>query len=260
MLFSNNVVFADGTIYTDGPLQYTIASDGNITIIDYFGDSNECKIPMAIGEHIVTKIASGAFKYSNVTKVELPDTITSISESAFNNIGSIQITYFDVNDAQVKKDNPIVEDKKPAVIVDDKDDDKDPVDDKKDIKDPTDNKKDDKKTDDKKDIKDSGGNKTTHEKKETEEYTSTDEINEEGLFVEEDIDLEDIFEEDEELDNIIDSNTSSKNETEEKEPIGIVVDSVSKVTINPITYVLIAILIVAIIVVIIKRNKKNKNV
>lgn len=106
LLFNNNV-FAEDKVYVEGTLMYTISEDGNITIVDYCGKEENVKVPMSIGMHYVTKIAEGSFKDTNVKSVELPDTITSISSEAFDNIGSIEITYFDSTDAQVEIQDPI---------------------------------------------------------------------------------------------------------------------------------------------------------
>lgn len=106
LLFNNNI-FAAEKVYVEGTLMYTIGEDGNITIVDYCGKEENVKVPMSIGMHYVTKIAEGSFKDTNVKTVELPDTITSISSQAFDDIGSIDITYFDSTDAQVEIQDPI---------------------------------------------------------------------------------------------------------------------------------------------------------
>ena len=106
-LLLNNAVFADQKVYTNGPLLFVIEDDGNIKIIEYFGDSDTIEVPMAIGEYIVTSIAPGTFKDKNVKSVKLPNTITSIASDAFDDISNIEIKYYDKDDQYVDMDSPI---------------------------------------------------------------------------------------------------------------------------------------------------------
>lgn len=107
MLF-NSVIFADDTIYYEGPLKYKINDDNTVTIVDYYGTDKEVKVPMNMGRFIVTEIAPGAFKNSGVEKVQIPDTITSVDEDAFDNIDSIKLNYFDANDEVVEREINII--------------------------------------------------------------------------------------------------------------------------------------------------------
>lgn len=88
LLCTNNVKAA--TVYTDGPLQYTIMSDGNIEIVEYFGEDSDVKIPMAIGYHIVTSIKAGAFEESNVTSISIPESVVYY-DGAFPKTANVDI-------------------------------------------------------------------------------------------------------------------------------------------------------------------------
>lgn len=101
LLFTSSI-FADDTIYTEGSLKYKINDDGTVTIVDYFGVDKEVKVPMNMGMYIVTEIGPGAFKDSDIEKIELPDTITEIDAESFDNIENIKIESFD-------KDNQVIE-------------------------------------------------------------------------------------------------------------------------------------------------------
>lgn len=107
-LLFNSIIFADDIIYYEGPLKYKINNNGTVTIVDYYGTDKEVKVPMSMGRFIVTEIAPGAFKDSGVEKVQIPDTIISIDEDAFDNIDSIKINYFDVNDEVVETEINII--------------------------------------------------------------------------------------------------------------------------------------------------------
>ena len=73
--------YADGEIYTEGSLYYTVNGD-SITIVGCFGDGI-ITVPAAIAGTPVNTIASGAFSDSQwITAVNLPDTITSIESGA----------------------------------------------------------------------------------------------------------------------------------------------------------------------------------
>lgn len=95
LLFSN-VIYADSTVYTDGPLLYVIEDNGEITIVEYFGREDSVRIPMAIGEHTVTGIADNAFKDGDVKSVELPNTIKHLGNNAFGS--NVQVTKLDAKD------------------------------------------------------------------------------------------------------------------------------------------------------------------
>ena len=73
------------TIYKspDGNFEYTIGSDGNITIGSYIGKGGEAVVPSAIGGRKVTKLAN-TFNGSSVTSVTIPDGITELGEYVFS--------------------------------------------------------------------------------------------------------------------------------------------------------------------------------
>lgn len=73
------------TIYKspDGNFEYTIGSDGNITIGSYIGKGGKAVVPSAIGGRKVTKLAN-TFNGSSVTSVTIPDGITELGEYVFS--------------------------------------------------------------------------------------------------------------------------------------------------------------------------------
>lgn len=73
------------TIYKspDGNFEYTIESDGNITIGSYIGKGGEVTVPSAIGGRKVTKLAN-TFNGKSVTSVTIPDGITELGEYVFS--------------------------------------------------------------------------------------------------------------------------------------------------------------------------------
>lgn len=60
-------------------------NDGTATITGYTGTDLEIVIPDTIEERPVTVIGEKAFSEYDMTSIELPDTITSIEKSAFDN-------------------------------------------------------------------------------------------------------------------------------------------------------------------------------
>ena len=106
LLFSC-VIFADDTVYIEGSLRYIINDNGEVTITSYKGKDEEVKVPMNMGRYIVTSIAPGAFKGTNVKKIELPDTITSLDADSFDDVRNLNIEYYDKDDIIVELDIPI---------------------------------------------------------------------------------------------------------------------------------------------------------
>lgn len=83
LMMSGMVQAAEVTIYTEGPLYYTI-QDESITITGCFGKDEVITVPAAIAGYPVNVIGKNAFANNTyVKKVELPDTITEIQEGAF---------------------------------------------------------------------------------------------------------------------------------------------------------------------------------
>lgn len=108
-LLFNSVIYADQDVYTNGPLRFIINESGSITIIEYFGKSDEVKVPISVGPYTVEYIDEGAFKGKNIKKIELPDTIVEVPSNAFDNIGSIDINYYNKEDENVEPSkDPIV--------------------------------------------------------------------------------------------------------------------------------------------------------
>lgn len=74
-------VYADGSVYTEGALEYRI-EDGGIVITGYFGADSVVVIPQEIAGLPVSEVAEGAFTGSSVSEVTFPETIMKISENA----------------------------------------------------------------------------------------------------------------------------------------------------------------------------------
>ena len=77
------------TTRTSGDFQYTLKSNGTVTIVGYTGSGDSIIIPQMLDGYTVTAIGDGAFdrkdkSYKN-RSVTLPDTIKSIGEFAFRN-------------------------------------------------------------------------------------------------------------------------------------------------------------------------------
>lgn len=82
---------AEEPVYTEGYFYFTVEDD-SITIVGYFGSETEVTVPASIAGIPVNTIAPGAFDGTPVTKLYLPDTITSYES------GSSQIEIvFDAN-------------------------------------------------------------------------------------------------------------------------------------------------------------------
>ena len=75
-----------------GDFKYQL-HDGNISITDYNGTSDELVIPAELGNYPVTIIGDQAFKAKNLTSVTIGNSVTSIRDNAFadNNITNIVI-------------------------------------------------------------------------------------------------------------------------------------------------------------------------
>lgn len=106
-VFFNNTVFSDDTIYTDNGLQYTIEDD-KITIVYYFLDDKTVVIPRTIGLYDVVCVGEGAFKDSDVEKLYIPDTVTSILDDS---LSDIELIHYDLysnpldNDSKLNSDD-----------------------------------------------------------------------------------------------------------------------------------------------------------
>ena len=77
----------------DPPYTYYIGSDNNVTITQYDGFDENVVVPSTINGHTVTTIGDSAFTYAvtRPKKVTLPNTITTIKNSAFGGCGGISV-------------------------------------------------------------------------------------------------------------------------------------------------------------------------
>jgi len=75
--------------YTKGII-YDTSSDGTyIEVIGYEGSSTKINIAPTYNNLPVKSIYDGAFRYTNITKVIIPDSVTSIGSSAFSGCSSL---------------------------------------------------------------------------------------------------------------------------------------------------------------------------
>lgn len=90
LLFSVNLsAFAVVTnTSSDGNYQYTL-SDDKATITRYLGSSMTVNIPSVLDGYEVVAVGRSAFFMQDITTVNVPDTITSIGESAFHDCHSL---------------------------------------------------------------------------------------------------------------------------------------------------------------------------
>lgn len=94
--------YAADKVYTEGYLKYTISNE-SITIIEYFGNDKTVTVPSQIAGIPVNTIGKGSFSGTAATKVELPDTITSINEGA---IGSGVTVVYNANTSKPETMKP----------------------------------------------------------------------------------------------------------------------------------------------------------
>jgi hypothetical protein len=67
----------------EGDFEYKTILDGKAEITCYFGNDTEVDIPETIGGLEVVRIGDWAFNGKLLTKVTIPDSVTSIGEGAF---------------------------------------------------------------------------------------------------------------------------------------------------------------------------------
>ena len=86
------------TVMLAGPPQFGTTTDGwsyvsdqvkNTLITGYAGSSNVVVIPSLVNDLPITGIGAYAFEYSSPTSVTIPDSVTSIGDSAFNECDSL---------------------------------------------------------------------------------------------------------------------------------------------------------------------------
>ena len=88
-IFTNTEVLAFSLENMVDDIYYDYLDDGTIEIVNYLGDKTELEIPREINGKPVTSIGS-AFVGSNVEKVIIPDTVTSIGYIAFSKSESLK--------------------------------------------------------------------------------------------------------------------------------------------------------------------------
>ncbi len=86
---------SDGVI--SDMLDYTFETheDGTATLLKYNGTDTEIAIPNMYDGYVVTAIASGAFDDSNITMVEIPDSISEIADGVFEELNCTIGVYAD---------------------------------------------------------------------------------------------------------------------------------------------------------------------
>ncbi len=74
-----------GDVYYSRGLVYTLSDDGNSYLVSGIGTctDTELYIPTTMNGYTVTGVLNNAFVYASITSVYIPDTVTSIGESAF---------------------------------------------------------------------------------------------------------------------------------------------------------------------------------
>ena len=84
---STVMVQDDGETKVEGDFSYRVQEDGTIEILKYLGTSGVVKVPDTVEGMEVTRIGDEAFCYSTVETITIPDSITSIGQSAFYSSG-----------------------------------------------------------------------------------------------------------------------------------------------------------------------------
>ena len=74
---------------TYGDFEYSVRDDGTVEITGYSGSAEKVDIPEKIDGKSVTRIGYDAFKYSSLASITIPDSVTRIGWSAFENCTSL---------------------------------------------------------------------------------------------------------------------------------------------------------------------------
>ncbi len=83
LVLALSVTARAGDTYIDGYFRYTL-DDGSVTVTAYTGRAATVAVPPMMGGNPVNTIAAGAFAdNAAVTRVYLPDTVTTVREGAF---------------------------------------------------------------------------------------------------------------------------------------------------------------------------------
>ena len=70
-------------------------SNGNITITGYTGSDTKLRIPSSINGKPVTGLADGALRdQTGLTVLWIPDSVTTIGDSAFDGCGELTTVYY----------------------------------------------------------------------------------------------------------------------------------------------------------------------
>ena len=78
-----------------GDFEYQANEDGTVAVTRYLGSEGEVVIPSALGGKVVTVIEAWAFENcESVTRVTIPDSVTSIGDSAFAGCPNLTSVYF----------------------------------------------------------------------------------------------------------------------------------------------------------------------
>lgn len=93
LVLALSVTARAGDAYIDGYFRYTL-DDGSVTVTAYTGRAATVAVPPMMGGNPVNTIAAGAFAdNAAVTRVYLPDTVTTVREGAFAS-GQTAVFYY----------------------------------------------------------------------------------------------------------------------------------------------------------------------
>lgn len=103
--------------------EYIVLDDGTAEITDYNGADTKASIPSHIDNYIVTSIGENAFRFSPITEVIIPNTVTTVKKDAFyicedlttvvisDSVLSIDINAFycceNITSITIDKNNPV---------------------------------------------------------------------------------------------------------------------------------------------------------
>lgn len=107
MVLVTNGVMAEEKVFTSQDYAYRVLEDGTAEITRYSGEDSVLKIPNTLDGKTVTSIGGYAFyDCSALTSIELPDSVTSIEDEAFEGCINLTITVQrDSYAARYAKDN-----------------------------------------------------------------------------------------------------------------------------------------------------------
>ena len=85
----------DGVISDVLDYTFDTSDDGTATLLKYNGIDTEIAIPDMYDGYVVTTIVDGAFKNSNATMIEIPDSIIAIADGVFDSLNCTIGVYVD---------------------------------------------------------------------------------------------------------------------------------------------------------------------